>query len=223
MSPSPAWPLLPDSFRSPPMAKEGSAPQACTATVSIEVVDVLPWVPAAATLRRPAITEASATARGSTRRSRSRAATSSGLSERMAVETTTVSAWPRCAASCPTATRAPSARRASSVGLSRRSLPDTETPRASRMRAIPLIPAPPMPTKCTAPSSATGGTGAVQAATSAALTGHLQHDVGQTLVGVLGAGGRGVPGDGGQRLGVGQQQHDAVGDPLPRQLGVLDQ
>ena len=94
---------------------------------------------------------------------------SSGLSSRMAVETTTVSAPPRCSSACPTSTRAPSARSASSVGVSRRSLPDTGTPRASRMRAMPLIPAPPMPTKCTAPSSAGEGTGPVQAATSAAL------------------------------------------------------
>ena len=51
---------------------------------------------------------------------------------------------------------------------------------------MPLIPAPPMPMKCTAPSSAQRrAPGPVHAATSAALTArHLQHDVGQPLVGV---------------------------------------
>src|SRR3712207_6977761 len=140
-SPWPACALLPDSLSVPPIAKDGSTPQACTATVSIEVVEVLPCVPATATLRRPAITAARATARGSTRSPRSRAARSSGLSSRMAVDTTTVSASPTFPPSWPSSTRAPSWRSASRVGLSRRSLPETRTPRASRMRAIPLMPA----------------------------------------------------------------------------------
>src|SRR4051795_7701635 len=223
MSPSPECALLPDSLRSPPMAKDGSAPQACTATVSIEVVEVLPCVPATATLRRPAMTAASATARGSTRRPRSRAAASSGLSARIAVETTTVSTSPRWAASWPTATRAPSARSASSVGVSRRSLPETGTPRASRIRAMPLIPAPPMPMKCTAPSSGREGTGPVQAATSAALTGHLQHEVGQLLVGIGRAGRLGVARVPREPLGVGEQRYEVLLDPGGAQVGVLDQ
>ena len=74
------------------MAYDGSAPAACRATVSSEVVVVLPWVPATATTRRPAITEASAAERGSTRSPGARASTYSGLSSRTAVETTTVSA-----------------------------------------------------------------------------------------------------------------------------------
>ena len=52
-------------------------------------------------------------------------------------------------ASWPTSTRAPSARRASTARESLASDPETDTPRASRMRAIPLIPAPPMPMRWT--------------------------------------------------------------------------
>ena len=55
----------------------------------------------------------------------------------------------RCAASWPTSTRAPSARSASTARESLASDPETATPRASRMRAIPLIPAPPMPMRWT--------------------------------------------------------------------------
>ena len=47
----PRWALEPDSLSSLPIANEGSAPQCCSATVSIEVVVVLPWVPATATPR----------------------------------------------------------------------------------------------------------------------------------------------------------------------------
>ena len=52
------------------MAKDGSAPQCCSATVSSEVVVVLPWVPATATTLRPCITDSSAAERGSSRRPR---------------------------------------------------------------------------------------------------------------------------------------------------------
>ena len=55
----------------------------------------------------------------------------------------------RCAGSCPTCTSAPSARSASTAADSRASEPVTRSPLASRMRAIPLIPAPPMPMKWT--------------------------------------------------------------------------
>ena len=82
----------PVSLSSPPIAKDGSAPQCCSATVSSEVVVVLPWVPATATTRRPCITDSSAAERGSSRSPRRRASTTSGLSSRTAVETTSVSA-----------------------------------------------------------------------------------------------------------------------------------
>ena len=78
--------------RSPPTAYVGSAPAACSATVSREVVVVLPWVPATATTRCPCMTEARPADRGSSRRPRRRASTTSGLSSRTAVETTSVSA-----------------------------------------------------------------------------------------------------------------------------------
>ena len=77
---------------------------------------------------------------------------------------------------------------------------------------MPLMPAPPMPTKCTAPSSASAGTGSVQAATSAALIAprHLQHDVGQPLVGVRHARPRRrAAAYAGQRRRVGEQRHAA--------------
>ena len=72
------------------MANDGSSPQCCSATVSIDVVEVLPWVPATAATRRPTVSAASAWARCTTGSPRSRAAASSGLVSRIAVETTTV-------------------------------------------------------------------------------------------------------------------------------------
>ena len=72
------------------MANDGSSPQCCSATVSIDVVEVLPWVPATAATRRPTVSAASAWARCTTSSPRSRAAASSGLVSRIAVETTTV-------------------------------------------------------------------------------------------------------------------------------------
>ena len=44
-SPLPWWALVPASPRSPPTAKDGSNPLCCNATMSIDVVVVLPWVP----------------------------------------------------------------------------------------------------------------------------------------------------------------------------------
>ncbi len=67
--------------------------------MSSAVVVVLPCVPATASTRDPAMTEASPAERGSNRRSRRRASATSGLSSRAAVVTTTVSASPRWAAS----------------------------------------------------------------------------------------------------------------------------
>ena len=48
LPPLPSWALEPVTLRSPPIANDGSAPQCCSATVSIEVVVVLPCVPATA-------------------------------------------------------------------------------------------------------------------------------------------------------------------------------
>src|SRR5690625_6061857 len=58
----------------------------------MDVVVVLPCVPATAIPRNPIITAASAAARGSIRRSSAAARRTSGLSALIAVETTTVSA-----------------------------------------------------------------------------------------------------------------------------------
>ncbi len=84
-----------------------------------------------------------------TRSPASRAATTSGLPARTALETTTVWAPATLDAACPTVTVAPSARRAVRIRESFASLPLTGRPRASSTRAIPDMPAPPMPTKCT--------------------------------------------------------------------------
>ena len=151
------------------MANDGSAPQCWIATVSSEVVVVLPWVPATATARRPTITEASAPARCTTASPRRRASTSSGLDSRIAVDTTTVSTSPTFSARCPRCTTAPSARSAARVTESLASLPLTGSPRASMIRAMPDIPAPPMPMKCTRPRSS-AGTGRSVGATSTPLT-----------------------------------------------------
>jgi hypothetical protein len=94
--------LEPDSLSSPPIAKDGSAAQCWSATVSSEVVVVLPCVPATATTRRPCMTDSSAADRGSSRSPRAVASTTSGLSSRTAVETTTVSASATWEAACPT-------------------------------------------------------------------------------------------------------------------------
>ena len=122
----------------------------------IDVVVVLPCVPVTAMTRRPAISEASAAARCSTRRPRRLASASSGLLSLMALDTTTVSASPSCPAAWPACTRAPSARSSSRVADEAESLPDTAVPLASMMRAIPDMPAPPMPMKWTRPSSPSG-------------------------------------------------------------------
>ena len=81
------------------------------ATVSIDVVVVLPWVPAIASPVRPAITEASAAARGSTRRPSARAASQLGVARPdRAGDDHGVGRVATCDGSCPTSTVAPSAR-----------------------------------------------------------------------------------------------------------------
>ena len=86
---------MPAAASSPPIANDGSAPASWSATVSIEVVVVLPFAPAIAMLR-PAGVEAASAARAwercRTRRPAARAAASSTLSSRTAEEMTTVSA-----------------------------------------------------------------------------------------------------------------------------------
>ena len=164
MSPLPWCAPEPDSLSSPPMANDGSSPAACSATVSIEVVDVLPWVPAMHTLRVSVINAASAYARCNTGSPRRRASRSSGLVERMAVEITTAvgpsGSRSRFSARWPTAVSTPRWVSPVSTWEPLASEPDTGRPRSARMRAMALIPAPPMPIRCTrasdVPSAATG-------------------------------------------------------------------
>ena len=73
----------------PPLITVGSRLPASSRVATREVVVVLPWVPAMATQDLKRISSASISARRTTGRRRSRAATSSGLSRRIAVETTT--------------------------------------------------------------------------------------------------------------------------------------
>src|ERR1700722_1828586 len=122
----------------------------------MEVVVVLPWVPAIAMPCRSSMRLASAVARCNTRTPRLRAATSSGLSGRIADDTTIVSTPVTWSALCPSVTSAPSSASSSSCAEGCASQPETGTPLASMMRAMPDMPAPPMATKCTRPSSATG-------------------------------------------------------------------
>ena len=165
--PSPA--PSPVSVRIPPITYPGSAPLCRRIVVIMLVVVVLPWVPATAMPRRPSITLARAAARCSIRRPRRRASASSGLSARIAVDTTSVSAPSMFSAACPTCTSAPWPANAVSRSLAAASLPETFTPRAIMIRAMPDMPAPPMPVKCTRPSSASGtaATGLTRLPTSA--------------------------------------------------------
>ena len=68
------------------------APASARITAIIVVVVVLPWLPATATPYFTRISSASISARGMTGMSRARAAATSGLSARTALETTTTSA-----------------------------------------------------------------------------------------------------------------------------------
>ena len=63
ISPVPRWALEPEAISVPPIAKDGSTPHACNATVIIEEVVVFPCVPATAMLMEPFIKRESAWAR----------------------------------------------------------------------------------------------------------------------------------------------------------------
>ena len=96
-----------------------------SSVATIEVVVVLPCVPAIATQRLSRISSASISARRTTGRRCARAAASSGLSRLIAVETTTTSASPRFSAACPTATLAPLSRSRFTLAESEASEPCT--------------------------------------------------------------------------------------------------
>src|SRR3954452_9177989 len=215
MPPSPWWALAPDSLRSPPMANDGSSRQCCSATVSTDVVDVLPCVPAMQATRWPSISPASACARRSTGIPAARAAASSGLVSLIAVETTTADGGSakadRFSALWPTNSSAPWARSDSSARDSLASEPDTKAPRASRIRAMPDMPAPPIPIRW-----------ARRRVSGSSDTGHLQDDLGEYFVGLA------VPHADRRRahlrdaVGVGHQRDDEVGDLRRGEVGVFD-
>ena len=155
----PSRALVPRAAMRAPTAKDGSAPAASSITAIIELVVVLPWVPATAIVRWTPMAAARASERCRTRSPRARAAASSGLDSRMAVEITTVSACSMFSAAWGTKTRAPFSRSASSTGPSLASEPDTLSPCSSSSSATADIPVPPMPMKCTRPSPDSCGRG----------------------------------------------------------------
>ena len=77
--PLPWWALVPASPKSPPTANDGSNPLCCNATMSMEVVVVLPCVPVTISVVWPAISFASTAGRRIIGMPRLRASTSSGL------------------------------------------------------------------------------------------------------------------------------------------------
>ncbi|CAB5058660.1 unannotated protein [freshwater metagenome] len=80
---------MPAVFIVPPIAKDGSRPADCRATVNIAVVVVFPCVPATATEVDSDISQANATARAAIGKPFLLASTSSGLLSVIADETMT--------------------------------------------------------------------------------------------------------------------------------------
>src|SRR5512146_538192 len=147
-SPWPSFALDPRLLSFPPTTAVGSQPAAARTVATIEVVVVLPWVPAMAIPYFIRINSASISARGMTGIFRRCASTTSGLSFFTAEETTTTCpSSGTFSAACPIPITAPSRDRRSVVSERRRSDPLTRYPRLSRSSAMPLIPIPPMPTK----------------------------------------------------------------------------
>ena len=93
-SPAPQAALRPVVRSSPPMRYDGSSPIRSRACAAIELVVVLPCVPAMASVRFSALTSASSSLRCSSRSPRAAAAARSGLSAAMAVDTTTSTSSP---------------------------------------------------------------------------------------------------------------------------------
>ena len=107
------------------MIAVGSRPASARITAIIVVVVVLPWLPATATPSLTRMSSPSISARAMTGTSRARAAATSGLSGRTALDTTTTSAWATFSAACPMPIRAPSPTSRRVTSLSRRSDPLT--------------------------------------------------------------------------------------------------
>ena len=107
-SPPPRRALAPAEFSRPPITKVGSSPPAASTLATRLVVVVLPCVPAIAMPCFSRISSPSITALGTTGMRRARAAMTSGLSLRTAVEVTTASAPSICSVAWPSETLAPS-------------------------------------------------------------------------------------------------------------------
>ena len=95
----------------PPLTTVGSKPPASSSAATIEVVVVLPCVPATATQDFSRISSASISARRTTGMRRSSAAATSGLVRLIAVEVTTTAASFRLSAEWPIITSMPRSRR----------------------------------------------------------------------------------------------------------------
>ncbi len=147
--PPPSFALAPAASSWPPMTNVGSNPPSLSTAAARLVVVVLPCVPATAMPRRKRINSASIAARGIIGMRWLRASISSGLSSRMALETTTQSVPNTLAAEWPRITRAPSLAKRRVATLSELSEPETSQPSVNITSAMPLMPVPPMPTKCT--------------------------------------------------------------------------
>jgi hypothetical protein len=100
--------LEPKVFTLPPTTAVGSIPACASRWAAIEVVVVFPCEPAMAMPYLSRISSASISARGMTGIFFARAATTSGLSLRTAVEITTTSASVRFSAAWPVKIRPPS-------------------------------------------------------------------------------------------------------------------
>ncbi len=124
-SPPPRRAFAPAASSLPPITKVGSRPPSASTLAVSEVVVVLPWVPATATPRLKRISSASISARGTTGMRCARASSSSGLSSRMALETTTQSASSTLAEAWPLYRVMPSEARRRVVALSALSEPLT--------------------------------------------------------------------------------------------------
>ena len=109
----------------PPLITVGSRSPASSSAATIEVVVVLPWVPAIATQLFSRISSASISARRTTGMRWARAAISSGLSRLIAVDTTSTSAPATFSALWPTVIVMPLSRRRLTLALSETSEPCT--------------------------------------------------------------------------------------------------
>ena len=139
-APEPTW------WTSPPTMKLGASPADASIMASIDVVVVLPCVPATASVSARAQIDASMPARRSTGMPRRAASASSTLSDGTAVDAVTASTPRTSAGSCPTWTSTPTPRRRSRTALSRVSLPDTRWPMPASTSAMGFMPGPPTPT-----------------------------------------------------------------------------